>query len=150
MLDESLTWSSHLSMLKTKLSRAIGIMEKLSYYVSNKLLANIYKAPFESHKRYGFQFWRQTRNQYVSDVVKLQKKMLRIINFSEKCTSTKSVFNELRTLSVDEIVNLQNCLLVLNVLNNEVPEALQNFFKNITNQHHCDTSVINHNNLTLF
>ena len=76
--------------------------------------------------------------------------MLRIINFSEKCTSTKSVFNELRTLSVDEIVNLQNCLLVLNVFNNEVPEALQNFFKNITNQHHCDMSVINHNNLTLF
>ena len=146
MLDEFLTWSSHLSMLK---SRAIGILEKLSYYASNKLLANMYKALFESHKRYGFQFRRQTRNQHVSDV-KLQKKMLRIINVSDKCTSTKSLFNELRTLSVDEIVNLQNCLLVLNVLNNEVPEALQKIFKNITNQHHCDTSVINHNNLNLF
>ena len=28
-------------------------------------------------------------------------------------------------LSFDKIVNLQNCLLVLNVLNNEVLEALQ-------------------------
>ena len=38
-------------------------------------------------------------------------------------------------LSFDDIVNPQNCLLVLNVMNNEVPEALQELFKNTTNQH---------------
>ena len=72
--------------------------------------------------RHCCQIWGQTRNQHL-DVVKLQKKAVRIINFSDKYTSTKPLFNELRILSFDEIVNLQNCLLVLNVLNNEVAEA---------------------------
>ena len=53
-----------------------------------------------------------------SDVVKIQKKAGIIINFSDKYTSTKPLFNELRILSFDEIVNLQNFLLVLDVLNN--------------------------------
>ena len=67
--------------------------------------------------RYGCPIWEQNRNQHLRDVVKLQKKAMRIINFSDKYTSTKPLFNELRILSFDEIVNLQNCLLVLNVLN---------------------------------
>ena len=99
--------------------------------------------------RYGCQIWGQTRNQHVSDVVKLQKKAVRIINFSVKYKSTKLLFNELRTLSFDEIVNLQNCLLVLNVLDNEVPEALQEFFKSITYQHYCNTRAAYYNKLNL-
>ena len=83
--------------------------------------------------RYGCQIWGQSRNQHISHV-KLQKKAVRIINFSDKYTSTKSLFSKLRILCFDEIVNLQNCLLVLNALNNEVPEALKKLFKNTTNQ----------------
>ena len=61
---------------------------------------------------------------------------MRIINFTEKYTSTKPLFSKLKILSFDEIVNLQNCLLALNVLNNEVPKGLQELFKNTANQHY--------------
>ena len=80
----------------------------------------------------------RSRNQHISDV-KLQKKAVRIINFSDKYTSTKSLFSKLRILCFDEIVNLQNCLLVLNALNNKVPEALKELFKNTTNQQYYNT-----------
>ena len=117
MLDECLTWSSHISMLKAKLGRANGLLAKLRHCTSCKLLTTIYNALFELHIRYGCQIWGQTSNQHRSDIVKLQKKAVRIINFSVKYTSTKPLFRKLRVLSFDEIVNLQNCLLVLNVLN---------------------------------
>ena len=76
--------------------------------------------------RYGCQIQRHTRNQNTSDVVKLQKKAMRIIISSDKYTSTKPLFSKLRILSFDEIVNLQNCLLVLNVLNNEKLKLVTN------------------------
>ena len=57
---------------------------KLRNYTSSKLLTTIYNAVFDSHMRYGCQIWGQTRNQHISDVVNLQKKAVRIINFSEK------------------------------------------------------------------
>ena len=102
---------------------------KIRHYTSSKLLTTIYYAVFESHMRYGCHIWGQTRNQHISDVVKLQKKEVRIINFRDKYTSTKPLFSKFSILSFDEIVIQQNCFLVLNVLNNEVPEALQELFK---------------------
>ena len=55
MLDESLTWLSHTSMLKTKLRRENDLLAKLRPYTSSKLLTTVYNAFFESHKRYGCQ-----------------------------------------------------------------------------------------------
>ena len=83
------------------------------------------------------------------DVVKFQKKAVRLFKFKDKYKLTKPLFNELRILYFDGIVNLHNCLLVLNVLNNEVPKALQEFFKNITNQSYYNTRVAYHNKLNL-
>ena len=62
---------------------------------------------------------------------------------------TKSLFSKLKILSFDEIVNLQTCLLVLNVLNNEVPEALQELFRNTANQHYYNTRGAYRNKLNL-
>ena len=95
MLDESRTWSSHISMIKAKLSRANCLLAKLKYYTSSKLLTTTYNALFEAHMRCGCQIWGQIRDQHVYDVVKLQKKAVRISSFIDKYTSTKPLFNEL-------------------------------------------------------
>ena len=130
-----------------RLRKANVLLAKLRHYTSSKLLKTIHNALFEWRMRYGCQIRRQTRNQNTSDVVKLQKKAMRIINF--KYISTKPLLSKLRILSFDEIVNLQNCLLVLNVLNNEVPEGLQELFKNTINQHHYNTRLAYRNKLNL-
>ena len=130
-----------------RLRKANVLLAKLRHYTSSKLLKTIHNALFEWRMRYGCQIRRQTRNQNTSDVVKLQKKAMRIINF--KYISTKPLLSKLRILSFDEIVNLQNCLLVLNVLNDEVPEGLQELFKNTINQHHYNTRLAYRNKLNL-
>ena len=81
-------------MLKAKLRRENGLLAKLRHYTSSELSTTIYNALFELHMRYGCQIWGQTRNQNISDAVKLQKKALIIINFSDKCTSTKPLFSK--------------------------------------------------------
>ena len=55
----------------------------------------------------------------------------------------------LRILSFDEIANLQNCPVVLNFFNKEVPEAFQELFKIITNQHYYNTRAAYRNKLSL-
>ena len=64
---------------------------------------------------------------------------MRVINFNDNYASTKLSLNELRISSFYEVMNLQNCILVLNTLNNEVPEALHEFFKHVSNKHHYNT-----------
>ena len=62
---------------------------------------------------------------------------------------TKSLFSKLKILSFDKIFNLQTCLLVLNVLNNQVPEASQELFRNTANQHYYSTRGAYRNKLNL-
>ena len=58
----TLTWSSHISMPKAKLSIENGLLAKLRYDISSKLLTTISNALFGSHIKYGCQIWGQTRN----------------------------------------------------------------------------------------
>ena len=46
-------------------------------------------------------------------------------------------------------LSICKCLLVLNVLNNEVPKTLQEFFKNITDQYYYNTRVAYYSKLSL-
>ena len=81
-------------MLKAKLGRANGLLAKLRHRTSSKLLTTIYNALFESHMRYGCQIWAQTSNQHITDVVKLQKTAVRIINFSDKYNINKAFIQQ--------------------------------------------------------
>ena len=58
-LDKYLSWNSHLSQLKTKLSRGCGLLAKLHYYINTTTLRSVDFAIFDAHLRYGSQIWGQ-------------------------------------------------------------------------------------------
>ena len=60
LMDQNLSWDQHLKMLKQRLSRANGLLAKVRYYLSLKLLRTLYFSIFESHLRYGCQIWGST------------------------------------------------------------------------------------------
>ena len=79
-IDSNLDWTPHIDNLSTKLSRAIGMLAKIRYYVSNKVLTSIYSAIFSSLMIYGSQIWGQSDQNQVK-IRRLQDKALRIINY---------------------------------------------------------------------
>ena len=46
LIDSNLNWTPLIDNISTKLSRAIGMLAKIRYYVSNKVLISIYSAIF--------------------------------------------------------------------------------------------------------
>ena len=79
IIDEHLTLSQHIKVLKSKLSRANGLLAKIRYYTSENLLRTIYYALFESHMQYGCQIWGQARSHLTNEIAVLQNKALRIL-----------------------------------------------------------------------
>ena len=57
ILDEYLTWESHINFLKAKLSRSVGMLAKIRHYVPQETLKTIFFAIFNSHISYGAQIW---------------------------------------------------------------------------------------------
>ena len=80
-LNDSLTWTTHLTNLVPKLNRAIGLLVKIRHYTSKSLLKTIYYSLFNSHLIYACHIWGQTKANLFKEVQKLQEKALQIINF---------------------------------------------------------------------
>ena len=135
ILDQHLLWEQHLKMLKQKLSRANGLLSKIRYFTSPNLLRTIYFAIFESHIRYGCQIWGQQKNQLLTDILELQNKALRIMNFKNKYNPYKPLYKETKVLSFADIVRLENCSMVIKQINQTLPKSLMSFIKFSENQH---------------
>ena len=66
LFDENLTWKCHINMVTNKLSKVIGILNRLTHVYPQNALLSIYHSLFASHLNYGL-LLRGTH-------VKLQKK----------------------------------------------------------------------------
>ena len=64
-----------------KLCTANDLLSKLRHSTSQNLLITIYYALFVSHLSYDSQIWGYSKNQILNEVVKLQRKAIRIITF---------------------------------------------------------------------
>ena len=73
----------HTDSLITKLSRAVGLLSKIKYYVPKYLLRTISFSIFNSHMIYTCQGWKQNEAK-IKQISELQDKALRIINFKHK------------------------------------------------------------------
>ena len=79
--------------LSVKLNRAIVLLFKIRKYVSPKILRSIYFAIFESHISYCSLVWPQNFR-IIQQIVNLQNKALRIINFQPRNFITSPLFKQ--------------------------------------------------------
>ena len=70
MLDENMSWKTHIAMVRNKLSRINGIMHRLKYYFPQNILITLYKSLFTPHINYGSLLWGQAGE----NLDKIQKK----------------------------------------------------------------------------
>ena len=74
LLDETLSWRSHLIELSKKLARSVDIFYKLGRYVPLDTLTSIYYALFYLFLTYGIVVWRTTYENLLKPVLTAQKK----------------------------------------------------------------------------
>ena len=82
-IDANLTWQHHVNDLSIKLNRANALLFKMRKYVSLKILRPIYSAIFDSYLSYCCLVWAQNLST-IQQIVILQKKAVRIINFQPR------------------------------------------------------------------
>ena len=128
ILDEYLTWESHINILKAKLSRSVGMLAKIRHYVPQETLKTIFFAIFNSHISYGAQIWSQETNYKSKCLSQLQDKAIRIINFKTRNDNVNSLYHLNNMLKLPDFVNLLNCMFVYDYLNSNIPTAFKNYF----------------------
>ena len=135
-LNDSLTWETHFKNLIPKLNRAIGLLSKVRHYTPKFLLKTIYYSLFNSHLIYASQIWGQTKTKLFQEVVKLQNKAIRIINFLPfNSSNINKTYNDLKILKLPDFILLQNSLFMKDCFEKEILNPFFNYFKKSGSQH---------------
>ena len=59
LIDYKLSWKNHIDSIALKISKTIGLLSKLRYFVPHKTLVNIYNSLVTPYLHYGLTVWGQ-------------------------------------------------------------------------------------------
>lgn len=102
-VDKKLKFNVHLSTVSDKLSKVVGIMYKLSQYLSQKSLVKLYYSLFYPYVIYCNLIWGETYDVHINTVDMLQKKVIRIITGSGFLAHTEPLFLKAEILKVCDV-----------------------------------------------
>ena len=103
ILDEKLNWNEHVSCIKKKVSKSIGVICKARKVFQHSTLMSLYYSLIYPYLIYCTEVWGNTNAYIINSLYKLQKKVCRIIDSAPKRTESASLFKKLSVLSVSQI-----------------------------------------------
>ena len=101
-LDESLTWKPHIDKLAIKLSRNVGILNKLKNLLPSSIMKTLNFSLSHSHLNYGILIWGYKCNR----LVKLQKRLIRIVMLAKYNAHTDPLFKQAVILKISDMPSI--------------------------------------------
>ena len=96
VLDENLTWSSHITSVSRKIAKCIGILYRCRRFLSLDILKSLYYSFVYPYISYGTLIWGSNYKSRIQLICKLQKRALRAMTFSDFRTPSKPLFKSLK------------------------------------------------------
>ena len=100
LLDSNLNWKFHIEYVALKISRIIGVIARLRHFVPLCTLLNIYRSLIFSYMSYGLAAWGQAAKTHLQKLLVLQKRVLRLMYFSEPRAHAVPLFITSNILSI--------------------------------------------------
>ena len=135
ILDENMTWKSHISCIESKVSKHLGVLYEARGLLDKKCLKQLYFSFVHSYLNYGNIAWASTNITKLKPLLRRQKHGSRIINFQDKLTHAKPLLQELRALNIYQLNIFQTLLFMHKVKNDNVPDVFRNKFIINTNKY---------------
>ena len=135
LLDENLSWKAHISTIKNKISKNIGLLYKARYIVKNHCLKQLYFSYIQSHLSYGNIVWGSTNQSKLLPLYRKQKHAARIIFFKDKLTHAKPLLSEINTLSLYQLNLFQTLDFMYKTNKNLVPVTFKGLFIKCQNKY---------------
>ena len=103
--------------VRIKISKIIGVMSRIKYQVSSKILLTIYNSLILSHLHYGILCW----GFQCKGLFTVQKKAIRIVCKAKYNAHTDRLFKKLNLLKVEDIFKIQCLKFYYRLCKNKLP-----------------------------
>ena len=136
MIDANLNWKHQIHHIVKKIKRSIGLLSKIRHYVNEKLLVNLYYALLYPFLTYGVVAWGHTYSSTLQPIFVLQKRIVRIITFSDYRDHSNPLFKRLNILKFFDLIYLHTAIFMHDYASDKLPVPFHSFFTDV-NKIHC-------------
>ena len=127
LIDSTLSWKNHIDNVSTKVSRSVGLLYKIRCFVDTKIIKTLYYSLVYPHLIYAIEVWGSANETHLNRLLILQKKIVRLISFSDRRQSDYSflpsdpLFFKLELLKTQDIFKLNISKFIFKCLNKTTP-----------------------------
>ena len=146
LIDNNLSWKHHIDHIVIKISRTIGLISKLRHFVPKHTLINIYRSLTAPYLSYGLIVWGQACKSYLDKLLKLQKRVLRFIYFSDHNQHAIPLFSDAGILLLQFSYYELTANLMFDIRRRNAPRNIRDLFEDISNIHSYNTRSSASNN----
>ena len=122
-INNKLNWNSHINKVTNKISKTVGILNKLRSFLPSDVLQTIYNTLILPHLIYGILAWGRQTNA----IHKIPKRAIRIIAASKCNAHTEPLFKQLNLLKASDICKLQELKFYHKLINRQLPKYFECF-----------------------
>ena len=142
-INENLSWKPHVDLIANKLSKYVGILNRLKRYLPQNILKTLYFSLIQSSLNYSLLAWGFNCGRLKT----LQKKVIRIITNSKYNAHTEPIMKDLGILKLEDLFKLNMCKWYYRFIHKELPE----YFLSYTIRHQFEIHNYNtrHNSYVL-
>ena len=128
IIDNNLSWKHHIDHVAIKMSRTVGLICKLRHFLPRNTLLTIYRSLVAPYLTYGLTAWGQAYKSHLEKLLKLQKRALRFIYFSERNQHAIPLFTDAGVLPLKFLYYEHLANLMFEIRHNNAPENIQDLF----------------------
>ena len=146
IIDNNLSWKHHIDHVAIKMSRTVGLICKLRHFLPRHTLLTIYRSLVAPYLTYGLTAWGQACKSQLEKLLKLQKRALRFIYFSERNQHAIPLFTDAGVLPLKFLYYEDLANLMFEIRHNNAPGNIQDLFQDISDIHSYNTRSSASNN----
>ena len=139
IIDQKLNWIEHISYVKNKISKGIGIMYKARRHLDKKSLLNLYYSYIYPYLTYCIEVWGCAAKSHLQALFILQKKIVRIMTFAPYLKHSALIFSSLELLPIEKVFINRVAIVMYKISCDMFPETMAKLFSKNKDHHTHDT-----------
>ena len=139
VLDNKLTWNSHIAQVRKQISQACGALARLRHYLPINSLITVYYSLVFSHLQYGISSWGSASKYFLKTIKTIQNKIIRLITFSSYRSNAEKLYAQLKIFNLNDIYKLQIAKLMHKFKHGCLPSVFNYLFTWLDNIHSYNT-----------
>ena len=130
IIDENLTWKDHIYYISNKLSKVIGVLNRLKDILPLRILVQLYNSMILPYFNYCIIVWGNCASYLLQKLFLLQKRAVRVITNSYYRAHTGTLFFKLKFLKLYDLYDISIGAFMFSYMYNitTLPDCFNNYF----------------------